>query len=268
MSDETTGTSPVRTPTVRPAPRIALRAFWLIHRSIYGLTGGRLGLSRPETGAKFGMMRLHTLGRRSGQSRVAMVGYYEDGPNLVTMAMNGWGKTEPAWWLNLQSTADATVDLPDGPRAVRARAASGKERERLWTTFADYPGWGTDIDALAGFRPSETAVVVLEPRNVAGATGGAEVPSATPSPGVTSDRESAAVAARPPDVRAAFGPGICGSFRESPLPSSPTCRRRISLSGWSRSSSSASSPTSHGWSGLAGRPCSRSTTWRTTRCSR
>jgi len=25
-----------------------------------------------------------------------MVGYFEDGPNLVTMAMNGWGDAEPA----------------------------------------------------------------------------------------------------------------------------------------------------------------------------
>ena len=32
-------------------------------------------------------------------------------PNLVAMAMNGWGDAEPAWWLNLQAHPDATVDL-------------------------------------------------------------------------------------------------------------------------------------------------------------
>jgi hypothetical protein len=32
-----------------------------------------------------------------------ILGYYEDGPNLVSMAMNGWGAAEPAWWLNLQA---------------------------------------------------------------------------------------------------------------------------------------------------------------------
>jgi deazaflavin-dependent oxidoreductase (nitroreductase family) len=113
------------------------------------------------------MMRLTTLGRRSGQPRVAIIGYYEDGPNLVTLAMNGWAHTEPAWWLNLQARPDTTVDLPDGSRAVRARAAAGAERERLWTSFRDYPGWGDDLDALATGRPKETAVVVLEPRTVA-----------------------------------------------------------------------------------------------------
>ena len=38
------------------------------------------------------MMRLTTVGRRSGQERKAILGYFEDGPNLVTMAMNGWGE--------------------------------------------------------------------------------------------------------------------------------------------------------------------------------
>ena len=148
---------------VRPVARPVLRTFWMLHRAIYRLTGGRLGLQQPERGAKFGMLRLHTTGRRSGHSRVAMVGYFEDGPNLVTLAMNGWGKTEPAWWLNLQANPAATVELADGSRKVRARAASGSERERLWATFDDYPGWGSNLGALAAHRPGETAIVVLEP---------------------------------------------------------------------------------------------------------
>jgi F420H(2)-dependent quinone reductase len=116
------------------------------------------------------MMRLTTLGRRSGQPRVVIVGYHEDGPNLVTLAMNGWADAEPAWWLNLQAHPDATVDLADGSRAVRARAAAGEDRERLWAGFRDYPGWGGDIDALAARRGTETAVVVLEPRTATAGT--------------------------------------------------------------------------------------------------
>jgi deazaflavin-dependent oxidoreductase (nitroreductase family) len=148
----------------RTSARLFVRIAWRLHRALYRFSGGRIGLSRPKDGAKFGMLRLATVGRRSGQSRVAIVGYYEDGPNLVTMAMNGWGGSEPAWWLNLQAQPDTTVGLADGPRSVRARAATGAERERLWARFADFPGWGDDIDALATRRPAETAVVVLEPR--------------------------------------------------------------------------------------------------------
>src|SRR5919202_2054414 len=154
--------SAARARTLRLPPRWFVRTAWVVHRAVYGLTGGRLGLWRPAAGGRFGTLRLRTIGRRSGQARVAILGYYEDGPNLVTMAMNGWAAAEPAWWLNLQAHPDATVDLPGGSRAVRARAAVGTERERLWARFRDFPGWGADLDALAARRPTETAVVVLE----------------------------------------------------------------------------------------------------------
>jgi deazaflavin-dependent oxidoreductase (nitroreductase family) len=106
------------------------------------------------------MLRLRTIGRRSGEPRSAILGYYEDGPNLVTLAMNGWADGEPAWWLNLQAHPEAVVDLVDGSRTVRARAAMGEERARLWA------GWrtvGDDVDSYSTLRSSETAVVVLEP---------------------------------------------------------------------------------------------------------
>ena len=152
---------------VANTPRLSVRIAWVGHRALLRLSGGRIGLSRPKAGGKFGMMRLTTVGRRSGQSRVAIIGYYEDGPNLVTLAMNGWADAEPAWWLNLQAQPDTVVELKDGPRAVRARVAAGEERERLWASFRDYPGWGDDLDALAARRSTERAVVVLEPRAVA-----------------------------------------------------------------------------------------------------
>jgi deazaflavin-dependent oxidoreductase (nitroreductase family) len=100
-------------------PRWVIRAAWVIHRALYSGTRGRLGL-RPATASTWGMMRLRTIGRRSGAERFAILGYFEDGPNLVTMAMNGWGAPEPAWWLNLQAQPDTVVQLHDGPRAVTA----------------------------------------------------------------------------------------------------------------------------------------------------
>lgn len=144
-------------------PRVLIRTFWFLHRNIYRISGGRIGLTRAKAGARFGMMRIETIGRRSGQRRVAMIGYYPDGQNLVTLAMNGWADADPAWWLNLQARPETTVNLPDGPRQVRARAATGAERDRLWGAFRNYPGWGDDIDALSAGRSRETTVVVFEP---------------------------------------------------------------------------------------------------------
>ena len=198
MTNETIGDLADPQKPVRTVPRFALRTFWLLHRAMVRLSGRRFGLTRPEAGERFGMMRLTTLGRRSGATRVAIVGYYEDGAGLVTLAMNGWGRTEPAWWLNLQANPDATVELPDGPRAVRARAASGEERDRLWAKFRDYPGWAADVDASAALRPTPTAVIVLEPRDARSETTAPAigVPSDVPSD-VPADLQATAVAAAP-----------------------------------------------------------------------
>ena len=142
-------------------PRWFIRAAWAVHRAIYRITGGRRGL-RPPSPKTYGMLRIHTIGRRSGEERIAILGYFEDGPNLFTLAMNGWGKPEPAWWLNLQAHPAATIDLQDGPRQITARPATGEERTRLWASMRQLD---PNLDAYATRRPTETAVVVFEPRS-------------------------------------------------------------------------------------------------------
>jgi F420H(2)-dependent quinone reductase len=142
-------------------PRWLVRTIWIVHRTAYRLTRGRFGL-RPAHERQWGMLRLTTVGRKTGRSRVAIVGFIQDGPNIVTPAMNGWADPEPAWWLNLQANPDATVELPDGStRVVRARAAVGEDRERLWRRFVAL-GSAAFTDANAALRSRETAIVVLE----------------------------------------------------------------------------------------------------------
>jgi len=140
-------------------PRWFMRTFWKLHRALVRVSGARLGLWRPRRRG-WGALRLTTIGRRTGQPRRVIVGYFEDGPNLVTMAMNGWGEGEPAWWLNLQADPHARVELVDAPRQVVGRAAAGEERARLWARWATID---KDLEAYAAGRGGETAVVVLEP---------------------------------------------------------------------------------------------------------
>lgn len=146
--------------SARLPPRWFIRVFWAVHRRVYRWTGGRVGLWRPKPG-RWGTIRLNTIGRRTGRPHSVIVGYFEDGPDLVTMAMNGWGDAEPAWWLNLQAHPDVSVDLPDGPREVTAHAAEGDERERLWNRWREIDD---HLDAYAARRSMPTAVVVLAPR--------------------------------------------------------------------------------------------------------
>ena len=148
-------------------PRWVIRTAWLAHRAIYRVTGGRRGLAQPTVGGRFGMLRLRTVGRKTGRERIAILGYREDGSNLTTLAMNGWAAPEPAWLLNLLACPDASVDLKDGPRAVRARIAEGEERARLWHEWQAFRGYGNDLDGFARKRSTKVAVVVLEPRPLA-----------------------------------------------------------------------------------------------------
>ena len=150
--------------------------FWHGHRALLRLTHGRWGLWRPRPG-RWGALWLTTTGRRTRRPRQVVVGYFEDGRNLVTMAMNGWGAAEPAWWLNLQDHPDAIAQTRDGPRVVRAHRARGEERDRLWSRWAEIddnwtptapcdqpkPPWSYSSQATPP-GPALDPVVVVTPR--------------------------------------------------------------------------------------------------------
>jgi deazaflavin-dependent oxidoreductase (nitroreductase family) len=106
------------------------------------------------------MLRLRTIGRRSGADHTVILAYIEDGQDLVLMAMNGWAEPMPAWWLNLRAHPHTVVELPDGSvREVTAREAHGEEYSRLWRRWQ---GVTKGLDAYAT-RRSTTPLIVLEP---------------------------------------------------------------------------------------------------------
>ncbi len=150
------------TPEPEPArlpPRWFIRSFWAVHRTLVRASRGRLGLWRPKQKG-WGAMRVTTTGRRSGRARTVVIGYYRDGPALVSMAMNGWADPEPAWWLNLQAHPECVVDVGDGPHRMVARAAAGEERTRLWDRWREID---RGLDQLAARRSRPTVVVVFDP---------------------------------------------------------------------------------------------------------
>jgi deazaflavin-dependent oxidoreductase (nitroreductase family) len=152
-----TGTDEATPPRV--PPRWFVHGAWRVHRALYKLSGGRF-LWSTSNKRGWGALRLTTTGRKSGQERSVIVGYLEDGPNLVLLAMNGWDEGHPAWWLNLEADPDAVVRLPDqDPRRVHAIKAEGGDRDRLWQRWAAV---NPQLDGFAGRRSTETPVIVLE----------------------------------------------------------------------------------------------------------
>ena len=110
----------------RVPPRWFVVTAWHVHRWIVRASGRRKGLWPPRPD-KWGALRLTTRGRHSGEPRRVIVGYFEDGINLVSIAMNGWGAAEPAWWLNLQAHPEAVVELAGG---IRREVLGGRRRAR------------------------------------------------------------------------------------------------------------------------------------------
>jgi deazaflavin-dependent oxidoreductase (nitroreductase family) len=153
MSED--ATQPVKLP-----PAWFKHAFWRVHRVLNRLSGGRF-LWTEASKRGWGAMRLTTVGRKSGQDRSVIIGYLEDGPDLVALAMNGWDEGDPAWWRNLEAHPQAVVQLAhQRPRRVKAHRAQGDDRDRLWQRWAIVdPG----LDGYAALRSHDTPIVVFEP---------------------------------------------------------------------------------------------------------
>lgn len=155
-----TGDESLRRPSLPPPWFIHLA--WRVHRGLYKLSGGRRFLWTTSNKRGWGALRLTTVGRKSGLERSVIVGYLEDGPNLVVLAMNGWDEGHPAWWLNLVAHPDATIRTAgEEPRRIHASEAAGEERERLWQRWLDV---NPKLDEYAASRSTVTPVVLLEPR--------------------------------------------------------------------------------------------------------
>ena len=149
--------APPRPPTV-PPPWFVHTA-WRAHRALYRFSGGRF-LWTPSNKRGWGALRLTTIGRTSGRERSVIIGYVEDGANLIALAMNGWDEGDPSWCLNLAANPDAVVRLAgQRPHPVHARQAVGEERDRLWQLWLAVD---PKLDAYAAGRSTNTPVVVLE----------------------------------------------------------------------------------------------------------
>jgi F420H(2)-dependent quinone reductase len=146
-------------PTNEASPAWFKHKFRRSHRTLHRLSGGRF-LWTPASKRGWGAGVSRQLAASPGGTGAFIVGYIEDGPNLVMLATNGWDEGRPAWWLNLEAQPDATVRLArHRPFLVHASIAEGEER--LWQRWAEID---VGLDAYASGRSSTSPVVVLEPR--------------------------------------------------------------------------------------------------------
>jgi deazaflavin-dependent oxidoreductase (nitroreductase family) len=131
------------------------RVFSAAHRVVYRLSGGRLGSSFGA--ADIGLVTMR--GRRSGKERTLplIVTEHDDGWALVASASGHDG--HPAWYLNLRSDPNASLQIGREAYSVRARDLEGAERDEVWARMvAVYP----DYEAYQEVTDRVIPVVALD----------------------------------------------------------------------------------------------------------
>jgi deazaflavin-dependent oxidoreductase (nitroreductase family) len=122
------------------------------------LSGGRLAFT-----AFFPLVRLATVGRRSGLERIVPLVYFTQGDEVILVASSFGRGRHPAWYHNV--VAQPEVELIAGGRRLPyvARETEGAERERLLELANRlYAGYGTYRERTTGVR--EIPVFALRPR--------------------------------------------------------------------------------------------------------
>ena len=105
------------------------------------------------------MVLLTTIGAKSGAQLVTPLVYKQEGDHIVVFASAAGAPKHPAWYHNLVSNPEVTVELPGETFEARASTLTGDERTRIWTT---------QKEAMPGFKDyeektdREIPVVVLE----------------------------------------------------------------------------------------------------------
>ncbi|HEY5295306.1 MAG TPA: nitroreductase family deazaflavin-dependent oxidoreductase [Gaiellaceae bacterium] len=135
---------------------VVTRTMGALHRTLYRLSGGRIG------GSAWGLpiVLLTTTGRRSGKQRTTPLCALPHGDDYVVVGSFGGMDRHPAWWLNLEAQPQAGLQVGRRRHGVTARLASPDERGALWSELtARAPGY-LDYERRT---EREIPVVILHP---------------------------------------------------------------------------------------------------------
>jgi F420H(2)-dependent quinone reductase len=130
--------------------------FLALHVGLYRLSEGKLGGSMR--GFKF--LLLTTTGRKSGKTRTVPLGLFDRPGGYLIVASNSGQPTHPAWYHNLKSHPQVTVQVFDKVIPVTAEVLSGEARARAWQQVT------ATAPAYAEYEkrtPREIPVVLLRP---------------------------------------------------------------------------------------------------------
>jgi F420H(2)-dependent quinone reductase len=137
--------------------KLFLKLFMAMHVGMYRLSRGKLGGSMRG----FKVLLLTTIGRKSGKTYITPLGCFDQEGGYVIVASNGGQPTHPAWYYNLKSSPQVTVQVLDAIIPATAEVLSGGARTQAWQKvvatapgYADYEKKTTREIPLILLRPN------------------------------------------------------------------------------------------------------------------
>jgi deazaflavin-dependent oxidoreductase (nitroreductase family) len=123
---------------------------------LYRLTGGKVGGKVQG----LSVLLLTTTGRKTGKKRTTPLGYFEHDGSYVIIASNAGFDLHPAWFHNLRSNPQVSVQIKDKQLTAIAETADPELRKQLWAKLTELaPGY-------AGYQKRTTReipIVILHP---------------------------------------------------------------------------------------------------------
>jgi deazaflavin-dependent oxidoreductase (nitroreductase family) len=98
---------------------------------------GFQGVSVPGVLTGLPVIRLTTIGAKSGKLRTLPVVGLSDGDKVVVIASNYGQAHHPAWYFNLRAHPEATLEVPGRTGTYLAREATPAERQIYWRRASD-----------------------------------------------------------------------------------------------------------------------------------
>lgn len=132
--------------------RLFLSFFVFLYQRSGGKIGGKIqGLP---------VLLLTTTGRKTGKHRTTPLGYLEHEGAYAVIASNAGFEANPAWYHNLLSNPQVTIQIQDKHLEAIAERVDPKLRQQLWTKLVERaPGYG----AYEKRTTREIPIVLLQP---------------------------------------------------------------------------------------------------------
>lgn len=107
------------------------------------------------------ILLLHHTGARSGITRVSPLAFQRIGESFAVFASKAGAPVDPAWYHNLLSYPDASVEVGTQTVTVKARVAEPAERDVIWERQKQRAPHFARYEEKAA--PRKIPVVVLDP---------------------------------------------------------------------------------------------------------